>query len=275
MLRKVKVEYNESSVAVSVLGRKSEAYQPLYGLEFLNGKSIKDWFMPVVVDDVIQWTGFAVAIEDAVGGNELAYEFVGDAKSEEIFFDCLNHKSIDPKELAKKYYEMATIYKKERARNVMNEKIVYYNEPSTLAKMLQLLRLAANLGHVDAQYTLACCLPKKEGFCAESVESFQNYEKAVAQGHVGAHIGLGANYWLGVGVEKNEKKGIALMDKANELWEAAAQNGDAEAQVNLGVSYYYGISGVKTDVEKGKAWFQKAAEQGNERAKSELDKMNR
>ncbi|MBQ9213603.1 MAG: SEL1-like repeat protein, partial [Bacteroidales bacterium] len=47
----------------------------------------------------------------------------------------------------------------------------------------------------------------------------------------------------------------------------------ARAQNNLGVCYEKG-QGVKKDYNKAKEWFSKAAEQGNEKAKTNLKRVN-
>ena len=47
-------------------------------------------------------------------------------------------------------------------------------------------------------------------------------------------------------------------------------SGDAEAQKQLGICYSY-KKGVKKDVDEAVKWLKKAAEQGNEEAKKELE----
>ena len=45
-----------------------------------------------------------------------------------------------------------------------------------------------------------------------------------------------------------------------------AEEGDSEAQVNLGWCYFNGL-GIDRDYKKAASWFQKAAEQGDAKAK--------
>jgi TPR repeat protein len=52
----------------------------------------------------------------------------------------------------------------------------------------------------------------------------------------------------------------------------AAVQGDAYAQLNIGLLYEYG-RGVKQDYSQARAWYQKAADQGNERAKDALKRL--
>ncbi len=59
----------------------------------------------------------------------------------------------------------------------------------------------------------------------------------------------------------------------NELQKKAEQ-GDAAAQYNLGVCYSNG-QGVPKDIDKVVEWYQKAAVQGDEGAKSALKRLGR
>ena len=61
-----------------------------------------------------------------------------------------------------------------------------------------------------------CVLPYNTKQAAEF------YERAVSQGHLEAHVTLGACYFLGRGVDKNEAKAV-------ELYRAAADKGESEA----------------------------------------------
>ena len=51
-----------------------------------------------------------------------------------------------------------------------------------------------------------------------------------------------------------------------------AEVGDATAQHDLGTCYYYG-KGVAKDYIEAVKWYTKSAEQGDERAKKELEKL--
>ena len=68
-----------------------------------------------------------------------------------------------------------------------------------------------------------------------------------------------------MGDEKADK------EKFEEI-KAKAGKGDAAAQNNLGVRYYSG-EGVEKDLKKAVKWFQKAAEQGKEKAQNNLGIM--
>lgn len=60
-------------------------------------------------------------------------------------------------------------------------------------------------------------------------------------------------------------------DKAIQLYQKAAEQGLAQAQFNLGVCYYNG-EGVARDRTAAKRWLQRAADQGNEKAKEVMRK---
>lgn len=60
--------------------------------------------------------------------------------------------------------------------------------------------------------------------------------------------------------------------EAVRYYRLAAQQGDADAQYNLGDCYYNG-TGVTQDYEEAKKWFEKAAAQGNEAAKTLLSTL--
>lgn len=53
---------------------------------------------------------------------------------------------------------------------------------------------------------------------------------------------------------------------------AKAKAGDSKAMHMLGVSFYYGLN-VPQNKEEGLRWMRKAAETGNEKAKSDLQQM--
>lgn len=90
------------------------------------------------------------------------------------------------------------------------------------------------------------------------------WNKAAAQGHVGAQNQLAHLYFQGEGVPKDPVQ-------ANEWWQKAADQGDAEAQNNLGISYLVGLS-LPKDASKAFEWFLKSAQQGEQAGQSNLAK---
>jgi TPR repeat protein len=81
------------------------------------------------------------------------------------------------------------------------------------------------------------------------------YEKAAAQGHVGAQHLLGLMYKSGVDVPKDIAKAVKWLQKA-------ALQGNGGAQYALGHMYANG-EGAPKDVAKAVEWYQMAADQGN------------
>ena len=88
-------------------------------------------------------------------------------------------------------------------------------------------------------------------------------ERAADLGYHEALFILGTNYLFGVNnVERDEKRGVEMLQKAAELGNANAQNG-------LGVCYYIG-RGVEQDYTKAAKWVKAAADQGNTQGMSSL-----
>ena len=149
-----------------------------------------------------------------------------------------------------------------------------------------------NLVGVCYQYGLGCV--KNDG-CA-----VKYYEKAVAKGNIKAKANLALCYMLGNGAVRNERKGMDLL-------EAAANEGSALAKYKLALCRIYGFCGCKKDIQQGvpivqeyalkgdldamlqmgilcenglgverdynvaREWFEKAAAQGNGKAKEKLE----
>lgn len=86
--------------------------------------------------------------------------------------------------------------------------------------------------------------------------------KATKACNVDGHINVAICYIRGVGVEKDECKGLQMLSKI-------AKVGNARAQRNLGVCYNYGY-GVVKDESKAVEWYEKSAEQGNADAQYNL-----
>jgi hypothetical protein len=108
------------------------------------------------------------------------------------------------------------------------------------------LRKAAEQGHVEAQYTL--------GLLGSGMDSVNWFRKAAEQGYAEAQYRLGELYYLGVGVEEDEKEAFKWYHKA-------AIQGIPQAQNEVGLFYLLGIAVSENENEAIK-WFKKAAEQG-------------
>ncbi len=118
------------------------------------------------------------------------------------------------------------------------------------------------------------------------------------KGSAEAWLGLGECYYWGIGVKKDMEEAIKWYRKAaeqgleyaaqqlsmlNSIIESEkyiqkyadeqkrlAEQGNADMQFSLGEKYLYG-SGFEIDEKEAAKWFRKAAEQGNERARMQLE----
>ena len=93
-------------------------------------------------------------------------------------------------------------------------------------------------------------------------ESVQWFTKSADQGNTQAQKMLGDMYFKGIGVTKDEKEGLRLIN-------LAAEQGLPEAQIFLGGCYLNG-TGVAKDPKEAIKWYTKAAEQGDSNAQGSL-----
>jgi hypothetical protein len=114
---------------------------------------------------------------------------------------------------------------------------------------------AAAQGVVGAQRMLGLMYLNGSGVAKDYATAAAWYEKAAAQGDGAAQNNLGVMYERGYGVGKDEQTASAWYRKA-------ADQGNASAQAALGFRYDTGL-GVARDATQAATWYQKAAEQGN------------
>lgn len=148
--------------------------------------------------------------------------------------------------------------------------------------------MAANKGHVKAQFAIGNMYYLGEGLSQDFVQARYWYAKAAKKGHAKAMYNLGVIYGNGNGVDvnfakaldyfkKSEKKGDAFASyaigltylggygvepdttKAIRLWQESADKGVVEAEFELGHYYYYG----EIDYDKALEWLERAANHGN------------
>ena len=131
---------------------------------------------------------------------------------------------------------------------------------------------------VCAQKNLAMCsfrlfmLAKPDGNLEELMslagkdyhKVFTMYPEASAKGSLYVLAYLGYSYCIGYGVEKNIKKGLALIKKT-------AERRNSMGQVLLGKCYELG-RGVEENYTEAANWYRKSAEQGNDFAQFLLGK---
>jgi TPR repeat protein len=117
----------------------------------------------------------------------------------------------------------------------------------------QLLNLAANIGHREAQYHLACEYYKGKIFSKNLESTILWLERSASRGHVRAQFELGDMYYNGEGTPQDHNRSFYWFYKA-------AIQGRREAQFKMGAFFHDGV-GVSVDESRSIAWFQKSAEQ--------------
>jgi TPR repeat protein len=84
------------------------------------------------------------------------------------------------------------------------------------------------------------------------------------QGHVKSQARLGALYLAGVGIEKNQTKGLKWL-------RLAAKKGNAKAEENIGTAYHMGL-GVAPNLKEAIKWYERSIVNGNKAVKEKLAK---
>ena len=130
---------------------------------------------------------------------------------------------------------------------------------------------AAEKGIRRAQYLAGTMYKFQLGGLGRGSEDYYDgvlkwYYPAAKKGVSDAQYFLGRMYHEGWGVKKHPKVAISYFSQA-------AENNHDEAQLILGRIYLNGINGVSKNEEKGVKLLQKAADQGNEDAQSELEDL--
>lgn len=122
----------------------------------------------------------------------------------------------------------------------------------------RLFRLAAGMGHAEAQYHLGGCYANGQGVTKDQLQAARLLRLAAGQGHADAQYQLGVYYQNGTGIEKNEQAAVRL-------YRLAADQGHAHAQYILGICYNNG-TGVEKDEHEAVRLYQLAADQGDPKA---------
>jgi TPR repeat protein len=138
-----------------------------------------------------------------------------------------------------------------------------YGVEKNESKSLELLKSAAEGGHVQAQNRLAIYYGNGYlGLQKDHKQAIIWYEKAAEQNYPAAQYNLGIQYLKGIGVEKDILKAVSWYLRA-------AEKGSADAQFNLGVCYDRG-EGVSPDIRSAIKFYQLSAVQGNMNAQYNL-----
>jgi TPR repeat protein len=134
-----------------------------------------------------------------------------------------------------------------------------------LEKGFALIQKSAAQGNAKAQLRLGKMYQDGKGVEQDNRKAFAWIQKSARQGNVIAQNDLGCLYERGSGVERD-------FQKARECYLQAAEKGLAAAQVGLGNIYRGGL-GVEENIGEAKKWYVEAAEKGDEKAISELLKI--
>ncbi|HQP31940.1 MAG TPA: tetratricopeptide repeat protein [Deltaproteobacteria bacterium] len=148
-------------------------------------------------------------------------------------------------------------------------------------KAAQWYRMAAEQGHVEAQFALAGLLERKNSVD----EAHAWYTKAAMHGHAESQKILASEKWkvAAAGADTPQAhtapKGHATAQKAADMSPEdldklfqQAEAGDLDAQYNLGIMYYNG-EGAPQDYQQAMNWFHLAAQQGDADAQFNLGLM--
>jgi len=114
------------------------------------------------------------------------------------------------------------------------------------AEAARLFRTAAQRGDAEAQYELALAYRDGYGVAKDLSSSRSWQDKALAQGHAGAHL-----------VQGNLLDGTDDVRMAQYHYWRAAQGGSAAGMINLGLAYLRG-RGIEQDWEQAARWLSRA-----------------
>jgi TPR repeat protein len=136
------------------------------------------------------------------------------------------------------------------------------------AKSLELITKSADQGNLDALERMVMAYAFKPGADDAEVDAIfaralKTYQEEADKGNAKAMNKIAGMHAMGFSFEQSDTEALVWYKKAAEL-------GDATAQFKIGYYFYSGIGG---DKKESKAWFEKAAAQGNTEAKEYLDEI--
>ena len=130
------------------------------------------------------------------------------------------------------------------------------------ATAIREFRPLAEQGNAVAQGILGAAYWEGQGVAKDQAEAIKWYRKAADQGLASAQYHLGVLYADGISVAKDEAEAVKWYRKA-------ADQGHTKAQNNLGAMYAQG-RGVARDEAEAVRWYRKAADQGDDIAQYSL-----
>lgn len=121
--------------------------------------------------------------------------------------------------------------------------------------------IAAKLGYADAYYFLGRFYGLGDGVSLDPQKAFDYYQKGLDLGSHKCGYAIGLAYYSGQGVEKDLEAAEDYFKKHYEILLSEANALDPVSMFMLGTYYYYGFS-VKKYIFKSTEWFHKASELG-------------
>jgi TPR repeat protein len=118
----------------------------------------------------------------------------------------------------------------------------------------------------EARYTRGYAYESGKGIKADASEAAYWYALAAGDGEGRAFTNLGTLVARGFGTTKPAPRDAAI------LWWAGAARGEATAMFNLGALWEHGI-GVAVNLDRAKAWYQRAAARGDPGAQAALKRL--
>jgi hypothetical protein len=146
------------------------------------------------------------------------------------------------------------------------------NHPASQEEAIEKLRPWVEKGKAWAQCLLGQRYEHGLGVDQSYQQARELYELSATQGDAGAQYNLGVMYNQHQG-QISQYNMDQSYERAAEYYEAAARQGMPEAQHNLGLLYATG-QGVEQSFESARKWMMKAAEQGDEDAINELQRLD-
>ena len=165
-----------------------------------------------------------------------------------------------------------------------------------LAEAVRVIRVRAEQGEADAQYSLGDRYRQSQGVPRDYAEAVRWLRKAADQGYAKAQSGLAFMYYRRPRSAAGRRRGCPLVPQSRRpglrdgsirlafsyahgqgvpkddaeafrWYREAADQGYAKAQYVLGWMYYHG-QGVPQDYAEAFRWFRKAADQGDKAAQA-------
>ncbi len=136
--------------------------------------------------------------------------------------------------------------------------------PRDYAQAARWYERAAEAGDPEAQYKLGWHYENGFGVPRDSTRAYELYQMAAESGNATAQYRIGASYVRGSGGQPRD------YEQALYWFREAAASNHAEAQFSMGMLYESGM-GVPTDPTLALAWYQRAADNGNARARRKVD----